>query len=514
MQNKSRTYNSIVNSLWGVTASALTVILNFVVRIVIVRQLGEEINGINSLFQSVISMMALMEMGISSAMIIHLYEPIKHENHELIAGIMSFYRRVYYYVAVAFTIVGVLVSLFLIDDLVTSSIPTNTVRAYFLVFTACFVVNYLTYYKRSILFAEQKNRISTLSTAICELVFRTLQIFLLFAWQNYYLFLLALMAEKVSSNLICSYYVDKHHSYLRNNTTKLSSEKKKGIFNTVKPLMVFQTATTIQGTVASILISALLGDVSIVGYYGVYQLIINVVSLLFTQLGSAFTTSFGNLSVDGDKEYMMNVFKKTVFIFDLIACVCAAIFIVCVDDFVGLFFGPHFVLDRVSVILITFQMVVSMMIIPSISVQNAMGLHRYVSKFVVIQAIFVILLSWGLGLLWGMRGIIMGTIIPTIVISLFNNGSIICLNAFNMKTINYCMICLMDFIKVIATCATAICICHFIHTGIVLFDIVIKAIVGLIIGVVIPVLLSFNNNKELKETFLLVRNIKSVFHNK
>ena len=143
MQNKSRTYNSIVNSLWGVTASALTVILNFVVRIVIVRQLGEEINGINSLFQSVISMMALMEMGISSAMIIHLYEPIKHENHELIAGIMSFYRRVYYYVAVAFTIVGVLVSLFLIDDLVTSSIPTNTVRAYFLVFTACFVVNYL-----------------------------------------------------------------------------------------------------------------------------------------------------------------------------------------------------------------------------------------------------------------------------------------------------------------------------------------------------------------------------------
>ena len=192
MNTSSRTYNSIVNSTIGLATSAITVALNFVVRVFIVRQLGEEINGLNSLFQSIISMMALMEMGISSAMIIHLYEPIKKKDQDTISGIMSFYKRIYYYVAFSFALVGVLISQLLIERLVTSSIPIDLVRIYFLFFTACFVGNYLTYYKRSLLFAEQKNRISTGITAVCEIIFRGIQIVLLLQWQNYILFLLEL----------------------------------------------------------------------------------------------------------------------------------------------------------------------------------------------------------------------------------------------------------------------------------------------------------------------------------
>ena len=90
MNEKSRTYNSFVNSIWGIVASAVTIALNFVVRVVLVSQLGEEINGINSLFQSIISMMSLMELGISSAMIIHLYEPVKNKDEIIIAGIMNY----------------------------------------------------------------------------------------------------------------------------------------------------------------------------------------------------------------------------------------------------------------------------------------------------------------------------------------------------------------------------------------------------------------------------------------
>ena len=72
IDKRSRTYNSILNSLFGIVASVVVTILNFVVRVVLVRELGEEINGLHNLFQSVINVMALMELGISTAMIIHL----------------------------------------------------------------------------------------------------------------------------------------------------------------------------------------------------------------------------------------------------------------------------------------------------------------------------------------------------------------------------------------------------------------------------------------------------------
>lgn len=55
MKEKSRTYNSITNSIWGIASALITVVLNFVVRIVIVRALGEEINGLHNLFQNTIN---------------------------------------------------------------------------------------------------------------------------------------------------------------------------------------------------------------------------------------------------------------------------------------------------------------------------------------------------------------------------------------------------------------------------------------------------------------------------
>ena len=138
MDTRSRTYNSISNSIYGILFSAVTVFLNFFVRIVLVRELGEEINGLHNLFQSITSVMLLMEMGISSAMIIHLYAPIKNHDIEEIKGIMGFYKKVYLYLAIAFMTVSILVSIFLINKLVKSSLPLNTVRIYFLLFALSF----------------------------------------------------------------------------------------------------------------------------------------------------------------------------------------------------------------------------------------------------------------------------------------------------------------------------------------------------------------------------------------
>ena len=214
MDTRSRTYNSISNSIYGILCSTVTVFLNFFVRIVLVRELGEEINGLHNLFQSITSVMLLMEMGISSAMIIHLYAPIKNHDIEEIKGIMGFYKKVYLYLAIAFTTVSILVSIFLINKLVTSSLPLNTVRIYFLLFALSFAFNYLTQYKRSILFAEQKNRISIGITAICEVLFRSLQIVFLLVWHQYITFLIITIIEKLASNFVAIHYINKYHPYL------------------------------------------------------------------------------------------------------------------------------------------------------------------------------------------------------------------------------------------------------------------------------------------------------------
>lgn len=478
-QSRSRAYNSIVNSLWGIVASSITVLLNFAVRYFLVRELGEEINGLNSLFQSIITMMALMEMGIGSAMIIHLYEPLKNKNYSLASGILIFYRKVYSWLALAFFLIGIFVSVFLLDSLVESSIPTSEVRIYFIIFVSSIAFDYLTYYKRSILFADQKNRISAGATAICEVLFRSAQIVLMIIYGSYYVFLGLLIIEKIVSNLLCSIYVDRHYPQINlKNNKEIDVAQKRAIFNTIKPLMVNQTATSIQNSSTSILIGLLLGNVSIVGYYGSYALLVGVVQQIYSQFGGAFTTSFGNLAVDNDKQRMQDAFFKTSFLLNWFACFCCSIFIACSNDFLYIFFGEHFVLPNFTVWVMTVNLIIYLISIPAVSVQNAMGLHRLDAKFMVFQAFLVMVIGYVLGLLWGMNGILIGLTIPTFAFLMINKGVCVSKYAFCLEGKRFVCFVVSEFAKIILTVIVAFYICKMIHLTPSITSVLIKGVIS------------------------------------
>ena len=492
---KSRTYNSIINSLFGVGASAVTVVLNFFVRIILVKQLGAEINGLHNLFQSIVSVMTLMELGISTAMIIHLYEPVKTNDVDMIKGIMSFYRTVYRSIAGIFLAVSVFVDIFLMDRLVTTTVDMALVRLYFLLFGLSFVANYLTYYKRSILFAEQKNRISMGVTAACEVAFRTVQIVLLIVFHQYIIFLLLWIAEKATSNTICAIYVNKRHPYLRNNHATLAEEKKRAIFDTVKPLVVNQAANTVQHSAKSILISMLLGNISIVGYYGNYQLIISMFEMVYTQFGGAFTTSFGNLAVENDKKRMAAAYKKAAFVMDWVACILCAGFFVCIQDFIMITFGSSFVLNVISVLSLMLNLVFYLINIPIISIQNAMGLHRLDASYMVVQAILSVLLAYIGGILFKMPGIFFGLLIPLILFTTIRKGIVITKEALGMDRKDYLVFVGFELLKVLLTVVASQSICSIISMQASILSFLIKGIIAVSMGIVIPGLLSFKSTE-------------------
>lgn len=503
---KSRTYNSIMNSLFGIIASGVTVLLNFFVRVILVRQLGEEINGLHTLFQSIITVMTIMELGISSAMIIHLYEPIKTSDQTQIKAIMSFYRRVYIIIAVAFGAGTLFVSLFLLDSLVTTTIEMRTVRLYFILFGATSVFNYLTYYKRSILYAEQKNRISTGVNAACELFFRSIQIVTLLTYRNYVIFLILWLFEKVTGNIICGLYVNKYHPYLVHNREELSREKRKAIFETVKPLLVNQVAGTVRQSSQSILSSILLGNVAIVGYYGNYHLVISMVELIYSQFGGAITSSFGNLAVGGNKEHMKSAYKKSAFVMNWIGCFMCAGFFVCIQDFIRLVFSNNSVLDTVSVISLLANMLFYLMNIPIISIQNAMGLHRLDAVAMIIQAISSIALAYIGGIIFKMPGIFFGLLIPLIFFTSIRKGIIISDYAMGMKRKEYLLFFGYELLKIVVSILISALACNWIDFGFEIYNILVKGIITIVICSFVTPIMSLKS-AELKSSKSMLHRI-------
>lgn len=491
---QSRTRNAIVNSIIGMVSSIVTVLLNFAVRVILVRQMGEEINGLHNLFQGIINAMAIIEMGFATAVVILLYKPIKEGDKERTTLLMLYYKRVYRLLAAIFAMLCLIVNVFFIDNLVTSSIDLNVVRMYFALFSLTFILNYLTYYKRSILYAEQKNRISSGVNAGCEMLFRSLQIISVLVWHSYYIFLLLMIAERVASNLICNAYVDKYHPYL--NVTKgmsIPREIKQSVMAKVKPLFVNQTATSLHQSSKSILVGLLLGNISNVGIFGNYQLMVSTAQLLFSQIGGAFTSGFGNLAVENDKGNMFTAYKNTSFILNSVAIVLATMFVCCVQPFIELAFGPQYLLGLSSVLILAAEMLVFLFCVPVVSIQNAMGLHDMDKYYMVLQAVSAILLAYIGGSYWSMNGILMGVLIPYVLVTLFHKGRIMFAYVFNKDWLAYYRFIGTDILKAGLSVLMALYACSLFSIDNLMLSLIANAALAFVLSLALLCITSFCN---------------------
>ena len=506
-RNSSRTYNSIVNSVVGIFATIITIILNFFVRIVIIKQLGEEVNGIHSLFQSITNMMALIEAGFSTAMVIHLYKPVAEQDKNKIIGIIKFYRKVYIVISIIFILIGLFVNAFFIDDLVKSSIPISQIHFYFLVYMLITPVNYLTYYKISILYAEQNNKIYFIISTISQLIFRMLQIILLFKFKSYSVFLILLILEKITCNLICSKYINKNNPYLKEkNNIELSKKDKKAIFSTVKPIFISNIASNVQGSTKEILISMLQSNVKYVGYFGNYQLITSTAKLLFSQFGGAITSSFGNLAVENNQNKMYEAFKKVSFILNWIAILLCSGFICCIQTFIFLAFGKNFVLPNPVAILIVLELYIYLLNIPIISIQNALGLHKEDQYIMIFQTIASAFVGYFLGRKYGMLGVLIGLLIPQFFLTLINKRIVIYKKAFNIKKNIAIKSILLELLKGIFVCLISISICSLIRTNYIIVNLILKGLISILITFIMFYILS-KKSQYYQESINLVKKI-------
>ena len=103
-----RTKNSIINIIASIIAQAITILLGFITQKVFINSLGAEILGINGLFSNIISMLAIAELGISTAVIYNLYKPVAENDREKIKKYMNFYKICYRIILLIITFLGMM----------------------------------------------------------------------------------------------------------------------------------------------------------------------------------------------------------------------------------------------------------------------------------------------------------------------------------------------------------------------------------------------------------------------
>lgn len=496
MAKKSRGFNVLINSAFGMLATMVSTIMTFAVRTVLSRSLGEELYGLNTLFSSIITTLLIMELGISTAMTIYLYEPVAVGNKERIKSIIRLYRNVYRIFCGILVFVGLIVDIFVLPYMVRSSLPMAIVRIYFLIFLVSITVKYLWSYKRSLLLANQENRISTGVTAACEATFGLLEILVLIKTRNYYLYLMLLILQNTTSNCICNTVVNRKYKFItERKADSLPKEDKIKIFNTIKPMFVQRIAGVVQDSSIAVILSFMSESVAAVGFYGNYQLVIHTAQSLYSQIGAAFTTSFGNFSATESHEKCYQIYKRSRFIMNWLTAIISICFMTLIQMFIELFFGKTYVLSNVVVILLTVYLYAYLNNIIFVSIQNAMGLHRLDAKQMVFQTILNVILSVVGGFLIGLEGILIGSLVSMFTFSTLYKGCAIYKHVFGQSIKTYIVSLADEYIRFVISGAVVCFLMNWILPTTSVIHWLIRAVVSGILSCGIFGLLSIRNGE-------------------
>lgn len=407
-----RTKNSLYNMLGIVALYAIKTIFVFLGKTCLIKVLGDEYNGINGLFTNIISMLSIAELGIGSAIIYNLYEPVKNGKIENIKSIMKFYKTCYHIIAVIVFMAGLFI-MPLVPSITGNVNVNESIYLLYSLFLLDSVASYFLSYKRSILYVYQKNYIISIFDILYVVILQTMQIMIIYATKNFILYLLIGIICRIGENILIHIYANNKYSFLVDKDIKPISKKVRAdIIEKVKGLVFHQIGSYVVFGTDNIILSKMISVIT-VGFYSNYLTIINPLQSILNQLVSSVQASVGDLLVEKDVKKNYSIYCKLQFInFWLYSIVSISVFYL-IQDFISIWIGNRYLFAQAVVFCIVLNFWQTGMR-NAINVFKTAGGIFYEDRWVpILESIINIVASVVFTYYFGISGVFIGTFLSS-----------------------------------------------------------------------------------------------------
>lgn len=505
-----RTSNSIRNTILSLIACGVDIILGTIALTLFIKILNVEYVGINGLFSNILSMLSLTELGLGTAIIVNLYKPLHDNDKEKIKTLMNFYKKSYNIISLTMFILGIMIIPFLKYLIKETTIPLNLTIIYLLHLISV-ICSYLVAYKRSIIYADQKDYILKIISICYYIIVNVTQIIILYFTKNYYLYLIVKIICQLLQNLIITIIANKKYPYLKEKTyTKIDKTTTKSIYSKVWALSIHKFSKFIVNGTDNIIISAFLGLIP-VGLYSNYNMIIKNVDNIFYKITEATSASIGDLLTESNSEKSYQVFKKIKFLNTWLALFSSTCLLVLTQDFIKLWLGKEFLLSNLVLYILVFNYFQKLLQRNYKIFKDAAGIWTEDKLIPIIEAVLNIVFSIVLMKIFGLAGIFMGTIISSFVSWLYSYPKLIYKKLFKKSYLKY----IKDIIEYILLFITLTTLTYQISTLFIVKNLLLQLIINLIICLIVPnviLLIFYHKTKEMKYFINLGK--KLIFKNK
>lgn len=436
MEN-TRTKKALLNAVTGSAMQILNVVLGFVSRTIFIYLLNSDYLGVNSLYTNILTVLSFAELGIGSAIVFSLYQPIAEKDKAKIQALMKLYKKAYWTIGVVIFVLGLCVIPFLkyiIRE--TPDVKENLTLIYvlFLVNTS---VSYFYSYKKTLITADQKDYLVQIYTRVFQLIQIVLQSIFLLITHEYLIYLIIFIVCTIGQNVFLSLKADHLYPYIKEkNENTLSADETKSIFDNVKALFVYKFGSVILNGTDNIIISSVI-NVSAVGIASNYTMLMTNVTNIIGCAINSMTASVGNLSVNGSKQQIRSVLHQLLMLCVWLYGFIAIGFFALANDFVYLWIGDKYVLDQMVVFSILFSLYINGIQYSAYTFRTTQGLFVQSKWIPMLSAIINIILSIWWGNVIGLAGIFIATGISRLVTTTVVDPWLVYKHNFDEKPLVY-----------------------------------------------------------------------------
>lgn len=403
---KGRIQKSATNIVFGYLNQIVSLVLSFVSRTVFVYYFGAQYLGLDGLFTDVLGLLSLADLGFGTAMVYSFYKPLAQKDHEKIAALTTFYRRVYWIIGTAVAVLGIAVYP-LLPKLINLDTEIPHVTVYYFLALANVVLSYVCVYKTSVLTADQKGYMLSRLNMVVEMVSTAVRVLAVVLTRNYILYLSLGVAVSLLRNLLASARAQKEYPFLRKRV-ELSRAERKGIMSTIGSVFLYKLFSVLMNATDNLLTSVMVGTV-VVGYYSNYHMLQDKLAMLYTLIFTSMTASVGNLIVTEKAEKRYEVFDCQQSVSFIICAVVVPCYVILIGDFIRIWLGAEFVLNTATVVAIGLNMYLSCVLQPLWTYREATGLYRRTKFIMLLCAALNLVLSVIFGKLWALAGILIAS---------------------------------------------------------------------------------------------------------
>ena len=277
----------------AVVIKLVTPLTSFITRTVLIYSLGTVYLGLNGLFTAVLQVLNLAELGFGSAMVFSLYKPMAEEDRTTVCALLSLYRKIYRIIGLVILAAGLLLLPFL-PKLIKGSLPEGlSLSVLYLIRLADTCVSYFLFaYRSSLLDASQQKSVVYYIQSGGKIAMCALQVGLLLAFKNYYMFCIVQPLIQVCVNLVIWRTTERMFPQYHCEGN-LPKESVQDISKRVAGLFLFKLCHVLRNSFDSIILSAFLG-LDILARYQNYVLIVTTLVGITSILTDSTLSSVGN----------------------------------------------------------------------------------------------------------------------------------------------------------------------------------------------------------------------------